>query len=138
MFNKNKPLIFKCLLFTTIHMLGCDYMHEQKVTKKATNEITPIPGINDVIPIEITEKGQVLISYSDCYICHKTDQKSVGPSFEDIAKRYPANKDYIEMLARKIIMGGNGIWGSPIMDAHPKLPLEDAKMMVSYIMTLKK
>jgi hypothetical protein len=28
-----------------------------------------------------------------------------GPAFKDIAKRYPVNKVYIEMLAHKVIMG---------------------------------
>jgi len=79
----------------------------------------------------------VLISYSDCYTCHKIDQRSVGPSFKDIAKRYPVNKVYIDMLAYKVIVGGSGSWGYPAMDPHPKLSHEDAKLMVTYILSLK-
>ena len=79
----------------------------------------------------------MLIGYSDCYICHKKDERSAGPSFKDIAKRYPANKVYIEMLAQKVIIGGSGNWGSAKMDPHPKLSVEDARMMVSYILSLE-
>ena len=41
------------------------------------------------------------------------------------------------MLAQKVIAGGGGSWGSPVMDPHPKLSAEDAKMMVSYILSMK-
>jgi len=61
----------------------------------------------------------------------------VGPAFKDIAKRYPVNKVYIEMLAHKVIMGGSRSWGTPVMDPHPKLSFEDSKMMVTYILSLK-
>ena len=54
-----------------------------------------------------------------------------------IPERYPANKIYIEILAQKVIAGGTGSWGSPVMDPHPKLSLEDAKTMVSYILSMK-
>ena len=85
----------------------------------------------------LAARGEVLISYSDCYTCHKKDRRSVGPAFKDIAKRYPANNVYIEALAHRVIMGGSGSWGYPVMAPHQKLSFEDAKTMVSYIMSLK-
>ena len=138
MFRKEKPLLIGCLLFATCYLPGCINEPEQKNTRKPIDYIKQIPGINDSIPVEVAEKGEVLISYSDCYTCHKEDERSVGPAFKDIAKRYPVNKGYIELLAQKVILGGSGSWGYPKMDPHPKLPLEDAKMMVSYILSLKK
>jgi len=42
------------------------------------------------------------------------------------------------MLAYKVILGGRGSWGYPVMDPHPKLSFEDAKMMVTYILSLKR
>lgn len=134
MFRK-KPLLIGCL-FVTFYLPGCNNEPKQKNTRKKIDYI--IPGINDTIPAEVAAKGEVLISYSDCYTCHKKDQKLVGPSFEDIAKRYPVNKGYIKMLAQRVIIGGGGVWGSPVMDPHPKLSTEDAEMMVTYILSLKK
>ena len=99
--------------------------------------IRAIPGENDTIPAAIVEKGEVLIAYSDCYTCHKEDKDSVGPAFKDIAKRYPVQRVYIDMLAQKVISGGYGAWGHAVMSAHPKVPMEDAKIMVSYILSLK-
>ena len=99
--------------------------------------IRAIPGENDTIPAAIVQKGEVLIAYSDCYTCHKEDKDSVGPAFKDIAKRYPVQRVYIDMLAQKVISGGYGAWGHAVMSAHPKVPMEDAKIMVSYSLSLK-
>ena len=138
MFRKKKPLFIGYVLFATFCLLCCENKPEQKNTRKRIDYIRQIPGINDSIPADVAEKGKVLIAYSDCYTCHKENQRSVGPAFSDIAKRYPINKVYIEMLAHKVIMGGSRNWGYPVMDPHPDLSFEDAKMMVAYILSMKK
>ena len=138
MFKKKNTLLIGCLLFATCYLLSCNNKPKQKITRKTIDYIKPIPGINDSIPAEVADRGEVLIAYSDCYTCHKEDERSVGPAFRDIAKRYPVNKVYIEMLAHKVIIGGRGSWGSAIMDPHPELSLEDAKTMVTYILSMKK
>ena len=99
--------------------------------------IRAIPGKNDSIPEEQSQKGKVLIAYSDCYTCHTEDKRSKGPAFRDIAKRYPVNDGYIELLARKIILGGSGAWGYPVMAPHADISVDDAKLMVKYILSLK-
>jgi len=135
--NKN-PILIGCGLFAIFYLPACNNEREQKNSRKPVDYIKQIPGVNENIPAEIAQKGEVLIGYSDCYICHKKDERSVGPAFQDIAKRYPANEVYIEMLAQKVIIGGSGNWGSAEMDAHPKLSVENAKTMVTYILSLKK
>ena len=42
------------------------------------------------------------------------------------------------MLADKIIKGGTGVWGNMPMTAHATLKKDDAKLMVKYILSLKK
>jgi cytochrome c len=138
MFRKKDLLLTGCLFIVTFYLLGCDHKPEQKSSRKTIDYIRQIPGVNDSIPVEVAKKGAVLIGYSDCYTCHKEDKRSVGPAFRDIAKRYPVNQVYIEMLAHKVILGGSGSWGSPVMDPHPTLSLEDAKMMVTYILSMEK
>lgn len=102
-----------------------------------TDYIRAIPGDNDSIPGALVQKGEVLIAYSDCYTCHTRGKRSKGPAFEDIAKRYPVQQGYVDMLANRIIAGGSGAWGSPVMLPHPNLKFEDAKNMVYYILSLK-
>ena len=118
-------------------LAGCNNP-ENKITKKQIDYIRAIPGESDTIPLTISQKGEVLIAYSDCYTCHKEHKKSIGPAFRDIAKRYPIQPAYINMLAQKIISGGTGSWGTAWMSPHPQVSSRDAKIMASYILSLKK
>jgi len=87
-------------------------------------------------PKKDIEAGKLLVSKSDCFACHKTDGKLVGPSYADVAKKYPATDANIAMLSGKIIKGGSGTWGQIPMAAHPKVTQVDAKKMVKYILSL--
>lgn len=95
-----------------------------------------VPGENEPVPKEIVRRGEVLIGYSDCYTCHRDDEKKRAPAFRDIAIRYPLNEVYVNMLASKVIGGGSGAWGYAVMTPHPDLPEEDARAMVTYILSL--
>ena len=83
------------------------------------------------------KKGEALISKSDCLACHKVDGKILGPSYKDVAAKYPNNAATITQLANKIKKGGSGVWGAVPMSPHPTLSDDDAKAMVRYIMSLK-
>ena len=138
MFSIQITLLIGYLISVIFCLPGCGNKRDANSTRKPIDLIKQIPGKNDSIPAELATRGQVLIAYSDCYTCHNEDRKSVGPAFKDIAKRYPTNQDFIEMLAHKVIVGGSGSWGSPVMDSHPRLSFEDAKLMVTYILSMKK
>lgn len=111
---------------------------QPKDSTTTRNKIKPLPGTNDTLLAGEVEQGQVLIAYSDCYTCHALDTKAKGPAFRDIAKRYPANAGYIELLAQKIIVGGSGVWGYPAMTPHPDLSVEHARLMAKYILSLER
>ncbi len=83
-----------------------------------------------------TSRGETLIGENDCLACHKVADKSVGPSYTDIAVRYAGDAGAREMLAGKIINGGGGNWGENVMSAHPELDQDDALAMVRYILAL--
>lgn len=118
-------------------LLGCNTADKEPAHKKI-DYIKKIDGKNDSIPAAEAQRGEVLIAYSDCKQCHTKEKRAKGPAFEDIAEKYPANKVFIDMLAQKIIRGGYGVWGKPVMDPHPHLSREDAETMVKYILSLKK
>ena len=82
--------------------------------------------------------GERLIAKSDCVGCHKLDKKLIGPSYVEIAKKYPNNDKNVTYLVGKIIKGGSGVWGTMPMSAHSSLKKEDAKSMAQYILGLKK
>lgn len=82
------------------------------------------------------EEGKSLVEGTDCLSCHKVDSKLVGPSYQEVAAKYTdADTD---MLATKIIDGGKGNWGEIPMTPHSGLSQDNAKLMVKYILSLKK
>lgn len=82
-------------------------------------------------------KGKMLISKSDCSVCHKDSAKAIGPSYVDIAAKYPSTPENVEYLVSKVINGGSGVWGKIPMAAHPKLTKPEVEEIVKYILTIK-
>ncbi len=83
------------------------------------------------------EKGLALVAASDCFTCHKVDEKITGPTYREVANKYDNTEANVKMLAEKIIKGGKGNWGDVIMTPHSGVSQEDAEAMVKYIFTLK-
>lgn len=79
--------------------------------------------------------GKALIAGSDCLACHQEKTKLVGPSYEEVAKKY--KEADIPHLVTKIIDGGSGVWGEIPMPPHATLAHDDAEAMVKYILTIK-
>lgn len=80
--------------------------------------------------------GRKLIEASDCMACHSKEKKSIGPSYRDIASKYKGDKAALELLTKKIISGGSGVWGETAMAGHPALSTTDASEMVKYILNI--
>ena len=80
--------------------------------------------------------GKGLMDASDCLSCHKKQEKSIGPSYEDVAMKYKGDDKAVEYLSQKIISGGGGVWGDVSMVAHPQLSAEDASDISKYILSL--
>lgn len=84
----------------------------------------------------ILSPGEKLMAKSDCRTCHNAAVQTVGPGYKQIAERYKNTPDNLELLTQKVMKGGSGVWGIAAMSAHPDLQSEDAKAMVTYIMSL--
>ncbi len=81
-------------------------------------------------------EGKNIMLSLDCKTCHKVDEKSIGPSFTDVAKRYAKDPDRVSKLIQKVMKGGSGNWGEVAMPAHPDLKEEDIRQIISWIQTL--
>ena len=92
---------------------------------------------NNVEGVDPSE-GELIMKKLDCATCHKIDKKVIGPSYLDIAKKYPANDKSINYLSDKIIKGGSGVWGAIPMAPHSALKKDDAKKIAKYILSLNK
>ncbi|MGN6492165.1 MAG: ThuA domain-containing protein [Agriterribacter sp.] len=80
--------------------------------------------------------GKSIMLSLDCKTCHKVDEKSIGPSFTDVAKKYHKDPKAVDYLVDKIIKGGGGVWGEVAMAAHPNLSKEDAGQIVHWALSL--
>ncbi len=75
-----------------------------------------------------------LAQKSACMACHAVDRKMVGPSFQDVAKKYSGQKDADAMLAGSIKKGGSGKWGPVPMPAQAALSDADAKALAVWVL----
>lgn len=99
-------------------------------TETQTEDITKDPDY---------QAGLSLVAKSNCLTCHKIDEVVTGPPYREIANKYAGLPDtIITHLAKKVISGGNGVWGQVFMTPHPDISQTDAEAMVKYILLLKK
>lgn len=69
-----------------------------------------------------------------CMACHAVERKLVGPSFQDVAKKYGAQSDAQAMLAASIKQGGSGKWGPVPMPAQAALSDADARVLSAWVL----
>lgn len=104
-----------------------------------TDYFAPIPEQFPPDPKQAYDHlGRLWMEESDCFTCHQMDKPDVGPSFSQIAQRYPKNQETLLQLSEKIRKGGSGAWGQNIMNPHPQFKESELKMMLDYILGLKK
>jgi cytochrome c551/c552 len=80
--------------------------------------------------------GKNIMMNSDCKACHSITEKSIGPAFTAVAKKYQKDTRAHEYLASKILKGGSGVWGENTMPAHLTMPESDARQIVTWVLTL--
>ena len=115
----------------------------QKFTVAAPTTMPPATNTKATVapttkaPAQKALDGQALLSKSDCLVCHKLHEKSIGPAYDKVAQKYESTDANIAMLADKVIKGGTGVWGAMPMTPHATLPVEEVRAMVKYILTVK-
>jgi cytochrome c len=70
-----------------------------------------------------------------CTACHAVDKKVIGPGYKDVAKKYKGDAKAPELLAQKVVKGGQGVWG-PIPMPPNKVSDDEAKKLVAWILAL--
>ena len=108
---------------------------QEETTSATTTETTATAST--AAPAEMLP-GEKLINTNDCIGCHNRTEKVIGPAYVDIAAKYPSNDENISHLADVVIAGSKGTWGDLQMTPHPNLSKDDAKLMVTWILSQKK
>lgn len=70
-----------------------------------------------------------------CNACHEVHETRIGPSFQNIARRYSdASPATIERLVLKVRAGGAGAWGIVPMISYPQLSYNETQGIVRWIL----
>ncbi len=127
--KKTFTILFAASVITVFIACGGSETKEKATVTASTTDISADPNY---------QKGLDLVAKSDCLTCHKINEKSTGPAYSDVAKKYAGAADTtITRLAGKIISGGAGNWGVIPMTPHPQVSQADAEQMVKYVLLLK-
>jgi cytochrome c len=75
-----------------------------------------------------------LAKKSNCLACHMVDKKLVGPSYQDVAKKYKGQADAEAKLVAKVKAGGVGVWGNIPMPPNTAVKEDDIKTLVKWVL----
>jgi cytochrome c len=98
----------------------------------ATTLLVAVAGFGAATP---AMADMALATAKNCMACHAVDKKLVGPSYKDVAAKYAGQKDAVDKLSAKVIKGGSGVWGPIPMPANAQVTPDEAKKLVTWIMT---
>jgi S-disulfanyl-L-cysteine oxidoreductase SoxD len=73
-----------------------------------------------------------LLNQHSCLACHGMDSKLVGPSFQEVRKKYSSRADVATHLATRIKSGGSGVWGAIPMPPQ-SLSEDEAKAIAQWL-----
>jgi S-disulfanyl-L-cysteine oxidoreductase SoxD len=95
---------------------------------------TPLSAFNYARNVDnAAESIKKILHQNTCTSCHAAEQKLLGPSFKDIAKKYQDKSDSAAYLSSKIKAGGVGVWGQVPMPAQA-LSEADAASVVQWLL----
>ena len=136
---KKLLLVIAVFGFFTWSMTSCGGKNEKAEKEGQYGEYEIADGDKkpaQASPEDLIKQGQALVDANDCKTCHHPTNKLIGPAHADVAKKYEFNQANVDMLAKKIISGGSGVWGEIPMTPHPGVSEEDAKKMAMYVLSL--
>ena len=91
----------------------------------------------DLDEVERIPPGLAMMRTSDCFNCHATRQKVVGPPLIDIANKYRDQKDALNLAVQRVLKGSTGVWGEVPMLPHSQHTEQQVEQMVRWIFALE-
>jgi cytochrome c len=81
--------------------------------------------------------GLAMMKQSDCFNCHSTQAKIVGPAYVDVANKYRGQPGALDASVQRVIKGSSGVWGSTPMLPHESFSVDQVRQMVQWVFDLK-
>jgi cytochrome c len=95
---------------------------------------------NDTAARENDPRDQAMIDLawdSGCFNCHDVHDKIRGPAWVEVARRYRGDDTAFERLVVTVREGGSGNWGDDRMSPNRRVPEEDIRTLVQWLLTLE-
>ena len=71
-----------------------------------------------------------------CLVCHKIEEKSMGPSVRDMAKKYQDVSGAQATVIARLRKGSKGVWGSmPMAPVSHEVTDDELKTMVAWMLS---
>ena len=90
-----------------------------------------------IAPAFAAEDMTKLAQEKNCLSCHSVANKIVGPAYKDVAAKYKGDKTALDKLTKKVLAGGSGVWGTMAMPANTQVTPEEAKKLVTWVLSQK-
>ena len=71
-----------------------------------------------------------------CLSCHKVAERSVGPAFIEVARKYKGDAEAIDKLSLKVKKGGKGVWGNIPMPPNAAVSDGDIRTLVAWVLAM--
>lgn len=104
---------------------------------KVAAAVFVVVGVLAANPAQANEDALALAQKNVCTACHGIDTKLVGPSYQDVAKKYAGNANALTELKASIKAGGAGKWGQIPMPPQPQLSDEQLTTLAQWILSIK-
>ena len=131
-----KKVIFSMAIAAFLLSCGGGDSEKKEATDATTEPAKTEPATTDLSDNPDYQKGMAIVA-DPKNLCHKIDEKLVGPAYRDVANKYESTDANISMLAEKVVKGGTGVWGEVAMPANTVISLDDAKAAVKYVLLLR-
>jgi len=95
----------------------------------ATSTVFAVSGAFAATPAELATKA-------GCAVCHQPAAKGLGPSYQEIAKKYKGQAGAPATMAERVRKGSVGVFGKVPMTPTPPARISDAdlKTVIDWIL----
>lgn len=81
--------------------------------------------------------SEEIAKQNGCYGCHAINEKVLGPSFKEVAKKYAGQEGAALKVAETIRKGSTGTWGKIPMPAQEHVNADIAKSLAVWVLATK-